>query len=142
MLYEFMCGGVPFGEEEEDPFEIYEKVLERRLIYPSFVDLRMPSKPIIEQLLSKNPAMRTGGSIENLKNHPWFNGYNWDHLISRQIESPYKPRLHDLNRDIQAAMKNGRNLTEIIAMEEANDEIQPSKHKKSGSANPNWDAEF
>jgi len=76
MLYEFMCGGVPFGEEEEDPFAIYEKVLERRLIYPAFVDPRMPSKPFIEQLLSKNPAMRTGGSIDNLKAHPWLNGFN------------------------------------------------------------------
>jgi len=23
-LYEFMCGYVPFGEEAEDPYEIYE----------------------------------------------------------------------------------------------------------------------
>jgi cGMP-dependent protein kinase len=27
MLYEFLCGGVPFGEEEEDPYTIYELVL-------------------------------------------------------------------------------------------------------------------
>ena len=22
-IYEFLCGGVPFGEEEEDPYNIY-----------------------------------------------------------------------------------------------------------------------
>jgi len=27
MLYEFICGGVPFGEEEEDPYTIYEIIL-------------------------------------------------------------------------------------------------------------------
>lgn len=24
MLYEFLCGGLPFGEDAEDPFEIYK----------------------------------------------------------------------------------------------------------------------
>jgi cGMP-dependent protein kinase len=24
MLYEFICGGLPFGEDAEDPFEIYK----------------------------------------------------------------------------------------------------------------------
>jgi cGMP-dependent protein kinase len=68
---------VPFGEEEEDPYIIYEKVLEHKLVYPSWVDKKLPAKPMIEQLLSKNPAMRTGGSIENLKKHAWFHGFDW-----------------------------------------------------------------
>jgi cGMP-dependent protein kinase len=56
---------------------IYEKVLERKLTYPNFVDQRLPAKPIIEQLLSKNPALRTGGSFDNLKGHPWLSSINW-----------------------------------------------------------------
>lgn len=142
MLYEFMCGGVPFGEEEEDPFAIYEKVLERRLIYPAFVDGRMPSKPVIEQLLSKNPAMRTGGSIENLKSNHWFTGLSWDQLLSRQIEPPYKPRVSDLSRDIQASLKSRKTLNDIISQEEANEEIAPSKSRKPKQTSSNWDEEF
>lgn len=76
MLYEFLCGGVPFGEDQEDPYAIYEKILERKLVYPSFVSRNLPAKPMIDQFLSKSPAMRTGGSIENLKNNPWFSGFN------------------------------------------------------------------
>lgn len=34
MIYEFLCGVVPFGEEVDEPIEIYEKVLKTRLIYP------------------------------------------------------------------------------------------------------------
>jgi cGMP-dependent protein kinase 1 len=26
-LYEFMCGGVPFAEDAEDPYEIYESII-------------------------------------------------------------------------------------------------------------------
>ena len=34
ILFEFLCGGVPFGEEEENPYTIYEKILESKLRYP------------------------------------------------------------------------------------------------------------
>lgn len=34
MLYEFIFGGVPFGEDEEDPFMIYEAIHQHRLTYP------------------------------------------------------------------------------------------------------------
>jgi cGMP-dependent protein kinase len=28
-LYELMCGFVPFGEDSEDPYEIYEQVIQK-----------------------------------------------------------------------------------------------------------------
>lgn len=142
MLYEFVCGGVPFGEEEEDPYVIYEKVIERKLVYPSFVDPRMPAKPIVEQLLSKNPAMRTGGSVANLKSHPWFHGFNWDALTNRQMATPYKPRLPDLTREIQTALKLSKDINEIITKEEAADEPPPSKNRRPNNVPDNWDQDF
>jgi cGMP-dependent protein kinase len=27
MLYEFICGAVPYGDDEEEPYAIYEKIL-------------------------------------------------------------------------------------------------------------------
>ncbi|OMJ75567.1 hypothetical protein SteCoe_25263 [Stentor coeruleus] len=141
MIYEFVCGGVPFGEDEEDPYVIYEKVIQRKLVYPSFVDIRMPCKPMIEQLLSKNPAMRTGGSINNLKSHPWFHGFNWDALINRQMPTPYKPRLPDLTREIQSAMKSSRDINEIITKEESADEPPSSKNRRANIPE-NWDQDF
>ena len=30
-LYEFYCGGVPFAEDAEDPFEIYECVIKNTI---------------------------------------------------------------------------------------------------------------
>ena len=80
MLFEFVCGSVPFGEDEEDPYVVYEKVLEHRLIFPHFIDPRLPARPIIEQMVNSNPAMRMGGSIENLKAHRWFKTLDWVRL--------------------------------------------------------------
>ena len=33
-LYEFMCGLVPFGEEIDDPYEIYELIIKKNVFYP------------------------------------------------------------------------------------------------------------
>ena len=48
MLFEFMCGGVPFGEGETDHYKVYELVLERKLEWPRFFDKADPIKIIIE----------------------------------------------------------------------------------------------
>ena len=37
-LYEFMCGFVPFGEETEDPYDIYDEIIKKDLSYPNFID--------------------------------------------------------------------------------------------------------
>ena len=36
-LYEFICGGLPFGEEAEDPFEIYKEIIKKPITYPTFM---------------------------------------------------------------------------------------------------------
>lgn len=77
MLYEFIYGAVPFGEEDEDPYVVYEQVLEHRIKFPNMQEYNPHSKQLIEQLLSKNPAMRIGGSFENIKNHAWFSSFDW-----------------------------------------------------------------
>lgn len=91
ILYEFMCGFVPFGEEESDPYKIYETIIYRKnLCFPPFVKDKK-AKHLMEQLLNKNPERRTGGSYAYLKNHPWFSDIDWDKLIEKKISVPYKP---------------------------------------------------
>lgn len=34
ILYEIICGRVPFGEDEEDPTNVYKKILKHNLKYP------------------------------------------------------------------------------------------------------------
>jgi serine/threonine protein kinase len=36
MLYEFLAGAVPFAEECDDPYEIYESIMHNSISYPSF----------------------------------------------------------------------------------------------------------
>ena len=34
-MYEFICGKVPFGENEEDPMNVYYEIVNDYLIFPS-----------------------------------------------------------------------------------------------------------
>jgi len=36
-LYEFMCGMVPFGEDADDPYEIYEDIITKPIKYPGYL---------------------------------------------------------------------------------------------------------
>lgn len=140
MLYEFMFGCVPFGEEETYPYAIYEKVQERKLIFPKWVDNKNKVKEFINQLLSKNPASRLGGNFDNLKAHSWFMGLNWDKIISKELKAPYVPKLAPLDIEIENALKGNKVLDKIISKVENKEEIPKSKRRTQAPAN--WDEEF
>jgi len=80
-LYEFMCGMVPFGEEEEDPYNIYKIIMQSdKIDYPNYFKDK-GAKKLIEQFLSRIPEVRLGSSYASLKNHVWFQGFDWVFLM-------------------------------------------------------------
>ena len=36
-LYEFMCGYVPFAEDADDPYEIYETIIKEEIKFPNYM---------------------------------------------------------------------------------------------------------
>lgn len=75
-FYEFICGGLPFGENIEDAFEIYQEIVKKSITYPNIMTDKT-AKPIIEQLLNKTPEVRLGGSYSALKKNAWFKGFDF-----------------------------------------------------------------
>ena len=41
-----MGGKVPFGEDAEDPYEIYEEIIKKPILYPSFFKDRKARKVV------------------------------------------------------------------------------------------------
>jgi len=37
-MFEFMCGEFPFGEEVDDPYDIFEEIMKKNLAFPEFVN--------------------------------------------------------------------------------------------------------
>lgn len=75
-MYEFICGGLPFGEEAEDPFDIYQEIIKKNITYPPYMADKT-AKSFIEQMMNKTPELRLGGSYTALKSHSWFKDFNW-----------------------------------------------------------------
>lgn len=76
VMYEFMAGLLPYGEELDDPYEIYEEIVRKGISYPHYFNDRK-AKKLLEQLMNKTPEVRLGGSYTAIKNHPWFSGFDW-----------------------------------------------------------------
>jgi cGMP-dependent protein kinase len=74
-IYEFICGGVPFGESCDDPMDIYSSIVNNELVFPAFVkDLTL--KSLMKVMLKKNSASRLC-NLKNIKSHPWFEEVDW-----------------------------------------------------------------
>jgi hypothetical protein len=87
--------------------------------------------------------MRLGSSFDNLKNHPWFTEFDWDKLMSREMQPPYKPVLGDnINAKVNVAFRRRRSFNSIIAEEESEDEMDGQATAFAQAAPVNWDNDF
>lgn len=141
VTYEFLYGKVPFGEDESDPYTIYEKVQENEVEFPRWSDKKVKCKEFILQMLSKNPGKRLGGGLEHIKNHLWFHGFDWDKLLSKLTTPPFLPKVKDLSEVIVEKIAKGRDLQDVIARAEAKVNI-PQNKKRSKDIPAGWDKEF
>ena len=48
----------------------------------------------MKRLLHKDPNGRLGhSSVDEIKNHPWFEKLNWDAIYNKKIKAPFIPKL-------------------------------------------------
>ena len=98
MMYEFMCGGLPFGDNSDDPIDVYKMIIHSNLKFPSFIRDK-DFIDIIKKMLSKLPIVRLG-SLIHIKCHPFFKGFNFEELSNLILEPCYKPDVPALNVDL------------------------------------------
>jgi cGMP-dependent protein kinase len=132
MLFEFMAGRLPFGEDLEDSYQVYETVVKEQYKYPMFLKKQPGVTALIDQLLNKKPANR--GQVGSLRNHAWFKGFDWNRLLSRKTEAPLVP-------------SQGKSTVGLLpkgpldwVMDREVEEISLSRIKQRGPLE--WDAEF
>lgn len=98
ILYEFLYGYPPFHANEPD--QVFENILARRIHWPPEEedDVSPEAKDLINKLLCIDPRERLGcnkdekfaSGGEEIRNHPWFAGLNWESLL--QDEAQFVPR--------------------------------------------------
>lgn len=95
ILYEFIVGCVPFFGET--PEELFAHTVNDDIEWPDDNDWPVDdtAKDLISALLSHNPLDRLGtvGGATELKEHPFFDSLDWNHLLRQKAE--FVPHLID-----------------------------------------------
>ncbi|MCI4394777.1 hypothetical protein PGIGA_G00172540 [Pangasianodon gigas] len=93
LMYDMMTGSPPFSAENRK--KTIEKILKCKLNLPPY--LTPDARELIKKLLKKNPAQRLGSSkadCADIQKQPFFRHINWDDLLNKRVEPPYRPSLH------------------------------------------------
>ncbi|CDJ50322.1 AGC kinase, putative [Eimeria brunetti] len=106
LLYEMLTGLPPFytGNRQTLPTNI----LRGRLEFPS--DLSPAAVDLLKNLLRRDANERLGAGpqdAEEIMRHPFFESVNWDLLVAKKIEPPFKPNLRS-NEDAKYFPANFR----------------------------------
>ena len=88
ITFEIYYNYYPFGNEANDPMEVYREVLKKDLSLPYNGDPSVNS--FIKAVLNKKVSKRLC-SLEAAKKHNFFKDFNWNDLIDLQLKPPYIP---------------------------------------------------
>ncbi|CAD8110119.1 unnamed protein product [Paramecium primaurelia] len=93
IVYECMMGRRPYiGRNRQ---EIRDNVLARQVqIKKNEIPIAwsLEAADFANQLIQRKPAQRLGSdNPEAVKNHEWFNGFEWNKLLNKQLQPPYLP---------------------------------------------------
>jgi len=120
-MYEFFCGKLPFGEDFDDPMDIYRAVCKEELSFPNFVhDEKFMA--LLNKMLKKNPAQRLW-KFEQIKTDPYFSDFDWNKLISLSYNPPYMIKMKP-DKETNSAMP-------YMSFLQSKQVKRPDKKKKS-----------
>jgi ribosomal protein S6 kinase beta len=92
LLYEMLCGMPPFRAKSKNALQ--KSIISGKFKLPSY--LSADACNLLRGLLQKDASKRLGyGELgsEEVKKHPFFKTIDWKKLESRDIVSPFKPKL-------------------------------------------------
>ncbi|KAJ3210206.1 cAMP-dependent protein kinase [Entophlyctis luteolus] len=90
LIFEMLAGYPPFFDD--NPFGIYEKILEGKLVFPAHFDVN--AKDLIKRLLTADRTKRLGNlkcGSDDIKKHRWFRGVDWNGLLMKGVGAPIVP---------------------------------------------------
>jgi hypothetical protein len=85
-----LTGAPPFVDE--NPFAVYEKILQGNVEFPETIDSR--TRDFLRRLLTVDRTRRLGaGGSGEVKAHSVFEGVLWEGFMARTAEPPWVPTL-------------------------------------------------
>ena len=94
LMYEMLTGWPPFYDKNLR--KMCEQILRSELHFPPACTASPEARSLIKGLLARDPAQRLGSrvpdGVNDIKNHPFFRGANWEKLERKEVTPPFVPR--------------------------------------------------
>ena len=90
-MYEFFVGKLPFGEDLDNPLEVYRVITKENLTFPPYI-CDEDFMNLMIKMLTKNPLSRLW-KLNNIKEDSYFEKFNWNQLMCLSLEPPYQLKL-------------------------------------------------
>lgn len=90
LLYEMMTGQTPFFDRNRK--RMFHNILHRDVVFTSAFSEE--AKDLLTSLLRRDPAKRLGSGpsgAQEIMDHPFFASIDFDKLLKREVEPPFKP---------------------------------------------------
>ncbi|KAI9315523.1 kinase-like domain-containing protein [Dichotomocladium elegans] len=92
LIFEMLAGYPPFFDD--DHLKLYEKILHGKIRWPTYFDPN--ATDLLSRLLTADLTRRYGNlknGANDIKNHPWFYGVDFDLVANKQVRPPYIPHI-------------------------------------------------
>lgn len=86
LMFEMLTGTLPFQASNRK--ETMTQIMRAKLGMPTF--LSSEAQSLLRALFKRNPDNRLS-SVDDIKRHPFFATIDWDKLLNKEVEPPYKP---------------------------------------------------
>lgn len=92
LLYEMISGLPPFYDRNRE--RMYKKILGAEMRFPAHMSAE--AKSICRGMLTREPQQRLGyRGAQEIKAHPFFAPLNFDDVLQKKIDPPFKPTVTD-----------------------------------------------
>ncbi|XP_039559385.1 ribosomal protein S6 kinase beta-2 isoform X4 [Passer montanus] len=92
LMYDMLTGSPPFTAENRK--KTIDKILKGKLVLPPY--LTPDARDLLKKFLKRNPSQRVGGGpgdAADVQKQPFFRHINWEDLLARRLDPPFKPCL-------------------------------------------------
>ena len=96
LVYEMIYGDCPFYRENMDQMDLFKAIVRVQYRFPHDNRMSAECKDMISQIFKARPNTRLGlknKGDEDIKNHPWLASYDFESLVDKKIDAPWKPEL-------------------------------------------------
>lgn len=96
LVYEMIQGDCPFYSEGMDQMDLFKAIVRVQYNFPNNGLMGRDCKDMISKIFKPRPSARLGlknRGDEDIKDHPWLAGYDFESLVKKSIEAPWKPEL-------------------------------------------------